>query len=476
MAMAEYTTLGFDGVLFALGVACTVIAWRLLGRRVGHRVTFAAGGLILLSIVHAVESYMALSGLWGIDAIEITHRVLVLVGFVWLFAGLVAVTQGLLQQHRALEGALSALEREHQLAITDPLTGLANHRGATAHLQQALERAKKQGDSMAIILGDIDGLKRLNDTCGHVQGDDVIKLVADCFRRFCGPNDLACRYGGDEYLLLLPGKTREDAIALADDIASAIRQIEFKTAEGDKIPFGMSLGVATFPQDAATIEKLVVAADSAMYEAKRGFGLEARSQGDSYVRASAFAVLDGLVQAVDARDRYTSTHSNMAAEYATKLAARLGLSDEVSRGLRVACLLHDVGKLVVPDEILKKPSSLSDSEYDAVKRHVLVGETLIGELPRLTDVVQAVASHHERYDGTGYPRGIAGEEIPILGRIIALADAYAAMTLDRPYRNAMDLKDIVAELASSAGTQFDPQFAKVFVELLLEEASQQKAA
>jgi putative nucleotidyltransferase with HDIG domain len=213
---------------------------------------------------------------------------------------------------------------------------------------------------------------------------------------------------------------------------------------------------------------LVALADAAMYTAKRQ-----SSTGDaSSVRTSAdtnFGVLDNLVQAIDAKDSYTKAHCDIVAEYAVKLAERLGLPPESKRALRIAGLLHDIGKLAVPDDILKKPAPLTQEEYEIMQRHVSIGEVLIREVPELKEVIQAVACHHERFDGTGYPRGLKGDEIPLIGRIIALADAYSAMCLDRPYRKGMSHDRVLNELVAGARVQFDPELAQVFVQLLLDE-------
>jgi putative nucleotidyltransferase with HDIG domain len=187
-----------------------------------------------------------------------------------------------------------------------------------------------------------------------------------------------------------------------------------------------------------------------------------------------FGVLESLVLAVDAKDRYTKDHCDIVAEYAVKLAERMNLSNESRRALRIAGLLHDIGKLALPDEILKKPGPLTSAEHEIMQRHVRIGEVLIREVPQLRDVIQAVSCHHERYDGTGYPRGLKGESIPLLGRIIAIADAYSAMCLDRPYRKAMPHDRILKELVARAGSQFDPEIAHVLVELLLEEQLQKQ--
>jgi putative nucleotidyltransferase with HDIG domain len=302
-----------------------------------------------------------------------------------------------------------------------------------------------------------------------------LKLVADVCRQVSRPADVPCRYGGDEFLLILPGKGRRAALSVARRISATVGQSEFVTESGEHIP----VSLATLPQDAATTEQLIVAADSAMYQAKRR-GTENRpgtsAIGEARATDTAFGILDGLVQAIDAKDRYTKRHSDVVAEYAVKLAARLDLSQDAARALRTAGLLHDIGKLAVPDELLKKPAALSADEYDVVKRHVTIGEVLIREVPQLKDVIQAVSCHHERYDGGGYPRGLKGKRIPLLGRVIAVADAYSAMSLDRPYRKALDLEDVLRELREGAGGQFDPEIVQVFQDLVLEEIGHRRMA
>ena len=396
---------------------------------------------------------------------------------------LVGAHEQLAYSEQQLKEYASRLERtveiEHEQAVTDSLTGLANHRGAHIQLDALVAQARQRKQPISLILGDIDGFKLFNDTYGHTCGDDVLKLVASVCRSAIGPEDVASRYGGDEFVIILPGKDRSAADAVARRISETFGQSEFVTADGSRVPVTLALGHATFPQDATTAEQLIAAADGAMYEAKRAAS-ERLSPSPAISSAEAtdstFGVLDSLVQAIDAKDRYTKRHSDVVAEYGMKLAARLDLSEEARRALRIAGLLHDIGKLAVPDEVLKKPGALTDEEYEIVKRHVVIGEVLIREVPQLNDVIQAVSCHHERYDGSGYPRGLQGTQIPLLGRVIAVADAYSAMVLDRPYRKALDLDEIVAELRAGAGTQFDPEIVPVFIDLLLEESSNQRAA
>jgi len=384
----------------------------------------------------------------------------------------VRLNRDLMESHLRLQEYTGRLERavqvERNQASTDALTGLLNHRGALSAMETAIDTAVSNATPLSILMGDVDGFKLFNDTYGHVTGDEVLKLVASVCRAVAQDIGTVCRYGGDEFLVILPGLDKIGVAAVGDDISARLGIAEFKSAEDQVVPIRMSVGVATFPDDTDSASKLFAIADSAMYTAKQ----KKLTHGRPSVMTTAdttFGVLDSLVQAIDAKDSYTKVHCDIVAEYAVKLAQRLDLSAESQRALRIAGLLHDIGKLAVPDEVLKKPAPLTQDEYEVMQRHVAIGEVLIREVPELKEVIQAVAAHHERFDGTGYPRGIKGDDIPLIGRIIALADAYSAMCLDRPYRKGMSQDRVLKELVAGAGVQFDPAITQVFVELLLEE-------
>jgi diguanylate cyclase (GGDEF)-like protein/putative nucleotidyltransferase with HDIG domain len=368
------------------------------------------------------------------------------------------------------------LERQ---ATTDSITGLLNHRYGNIALDEALQQAVSRGGSASVLVADLDGFKLFNDTYGHPLGDEVLRLVAGVLKQMSDGSAIPCRYGGDEFMVVLAGANKAAAKAYADRLAAAVGEIEFQAGGGARVPISLSLGLASFPEDAESKDRLLVLADAAMYEAKRLGGGDRQAPRVVAISGarfdSVFGALDGLVQAIQYRDRYTKTHSDMVAEYAAKLAVQVGLSEEAVRALRIAGVLHDVGKLVIPDDILKKPGPLTPEEYDIIKRHPLVGEMLIRESPFLEDVIQGVGCHHERYDGSGYPRGLQGEDIPLLGRVMAVADAYSAMRLDRPYRKALSPEQIDAELRSEAGAKFDPRLVDLFLEMLHAERRAQAA-
>jgi diguanylate cyclase (GGDEF)-like protein/putative nucleotidyltransferase with HDIG domain len=385
----------------------------------------------------------------------------------------VRTNRDMMESHLRLQEYTSRLERmvqvERQQASTDALTGLLNHRGALQALQSAFANAESDGTPCSLLMGDIDGFKLFNDTYGHVMGDDVLKLAADVARRASEPvNGIVCRYGGDEFLIVLPGLDKVSGMSVAKEITERLGRAEFRSEQNTLVPVSMSLGVASYPEDGDSSAKIVAAADSAMYSAKRRDG-GSREGPIASTQDTTFGVLDSLVQAIDVKDSYTKVHCDIVAEYAVKLAVRLNLPEESQRALRIAGLLHDIGKLAVPDEILKKPAPLTADEYQVMQRHVVIGEVLIREVPQLKEVIQAVACHHERYDGSGYPRGLKGDQIPLIGRIIAIADSYSAMCLDRPYRKGMSHDRVLSEFIAGGGIQFDPGLTEVFVQLLLEE-------
>jgi diguanylate cyclase (GGDEF)-like protein/putative nucleotidyltransferase with HDIG domain len=326
---------------------------------------------------------------------------------------------------------------------------------------------------------DVDNFKLFNDAHGHVVGDQVLREVARILTTTLRRSDIIARYGGDEFIAALPDTDAEAAVQLAERVRMALKESPFLVDDGRAIPVKMSYGVSTFPYDGSTPAELLAAADANLYRSKRrGGDFITASGGDSShwpASVGSFSVLDGLVTTVDNKDHYTRRHSEDVTEYALLLAARMDLSVDTQRSLRVAALLHDVGKLGVPDHILRKPAGLSESEFEAIKNHVTLGELIIQGIPNQEEVLQAVSAHHERFDGKGYPRGLKGEEIPLLGRILGVTDAYSAMTTDRPYREALSPAAAKAELKAVAGTQLDPEIVEVFLAVLEDDEATDEA-
>jgi diguanylate cyclase (GGDEF)-like protein len=331
-----------------------------------------------------------------------------------------------------------------QIAISDPLTGLRNHRAFQEDLARELQRVSRSGEPLSLVLLDLDGLKALNDRLGHQAGDERLQAVAQAIRESQRASDLAYRIGGDEFAVILAGARALGAL----EFAQRLRAIVAVTA-----------GIAEATELRGR-DEVIREADLALIGAKRlhqhaaiyGPDLEvtvAEHDHDERPLASALAL------AVDAKDSYTRSHCQTVSQLCAVIAAELGLErDRVAR-IRLGGLLHDVGKIGVPDAILNKPAALTDSEYELMKRHSLLGGDIV-EAADMHEESRWVRHHHERFDGSGYPDGLVGAEIPLESRIILVADAFEAMTSDRPYRRAPGQDFALEELRGNAGTQFDP--------------------
>ncbi len=350
----------------------------------------------------------------------------------------------------------------------DPLTGLLNHRAFHNRLKEAVDDAGTSRRQGAVLLVDLDNFKFFNDAYGHPAGDDVLRRISRIFEAVCRPGDVLSRFGGDEFALLLPGASCEKAQALAGRLRDAAAQAEYRPPGYETaIPFTLSVGLACFPDDGVTQTALLEAADARLRVAKSGGDTDShalsvrRSLAES---VGGFTMLDALVTAVDNKDRYTRRHSEDVMHLCRQIAASLGLDAQAQRTLEVAALLHDVGKIGVPDAILRKPGRLTDDDYEAIKQHPLMGSVIVGAVPGFEEVLDAVRHHHERWDGGGYPFGLTAEETPLSARIMAVADAYSAMTADRPYRKGMEPGRALAILEDGAGSQWDPACVRAFLQ------------
>lgn len=379
-----------------------------------------------------------------------------------------------------LEGRIAELEeaktRLLYLSERDGLTGLYNHRTIHAKLREALREPDAR---LAVMSLDMDGFKLLNDTYGHPVGDQILRLVADALGNSCPPTSLLGRCGGDEFMVVCLDADARLAETYAQQTRCYLQAHPFVNPEGTPLPIRLCFGIADTVTGGRSPIELVAAADAALYSSKHAGGNAVTlhlvdgsgDTKDNLTQGTAFSVLEGLVTAIDNKDKYTRAHSEHMTQFALKLTEALGHSDETINVIRVAGLLHDIGKIGVPDTILQKPGKLTDEEYEVMKTHVTLSAAIIHGLPHLGDIIDAVANHHERWDGKGYPAGLAGDKIPLLGRIMAVADAFSAMTLDRPYRAGMEIERALQEIEKGAGSQFDPKLAQVFVEAMRSELS-----
>jgi diguanylate cyclase (GGDEF)-like protein/putative nucleotidyltransferase with HDIG domain len=360
--------------------------------------------------------------------------------------------------------------RAMRLALTDPLTGLGNHRHFHERLQRELLDAHDRGTPLTIALLDIDDFKLVNDRFGHPAGDRVLAQLAARLRQ----GGEAFRLGGDEFAVLLPGEHAASAFTTASSIIDRIASTPLDTVGHVTI----SAGVATFPSQGVGRDELIRLADSALYWAKEHGKNQVRLYRPDVVelaelkrlasgpdRAARYRAAASLAKAVDARDAYTGSHSERVAELAARIAARIGADPELVELTRLAASLHDLGKLAIPEEILRKPGPLTEPERLVLERHPEIGFRMLESLG-VDPVADWVLHHHERWDGLGYPDGMPGEEIPLGARIVFVADAYDAMTSDRVYRSRLSAEEALEELERNSGSQFDPDIVEALADEL----------
>ncbi len=340
-------------------------------------------------------------------------------------------------------------DRLTRMSRTDPLTGCLNRRGFEERVAAELERTMREGGSVALVLLDLDNFKAVNDMHGHAAGDELLCWVVDGLRRAVRPLDSIGRLGGDEFAILAPGAGESGA----EHIATRSRKLLSERV-------AVSTGAGCYPGHGTTHDELQRHADRQLYASKHG-DAEHFAAGRRELTWAAT-----LARAVDARMASPVEHSTIVARYAAGTAQRLGWSGPDLAHLRIAAMLHDIGKVVLPDRILQKPGSLSDLEYEEVKRHPETGAALINRVEGLGQIAEWVRHSHEHYDGSGYPNGLSGDQIPLASRILLVADAFDAITSDRPYRAAQSMEEALEELRRHAGRQFDPQCVDALDEYL----------
>jgi diguanylate cyclase (GGDEF)-like protein len=364
------------------------------------------------------------------------------------------------------------LQRTKELSLTDELTGLYNRRHLYHVLEPEMYRTLRKGRSFSLVILDLDGFKEYNDRMGHARGDSVLQAFAQTIDSSLRKSDTAFRYGGDEFIIILP----ETDANRARQVMGRIRARWLKLVEAQyaplETPLGFCAGIAQFPENADTADGLVFLADSALYYAKKeGGGRDILVSSLSTIPPELLgtATLDqvyALAATVDARDPYTYGHSGRVADIAQRIGKARGLSEKELANLYAASLLHDVGKVGVPDAILTKPGALTAEEWVAIKKHSAEGARIVGYVRGLGVLVPVILHHHEWYDGTGYPDGLRGEDIPLAARIISVADAYDTMTTARPYREIVSHQEAVEELRRCSGTQFDPKLVEAFCRVM----------
>lgn len=361
-------------------------------------------------------------------------------------------------------------------ARTDELTGLLNRRSFYEDLEKEVGRARNEGTSLGLILIDVDMFKLYNDMHGSYEGDLALRRIGRMVQNIVGPEGVSYRYSGQEFTVFLPGTDGHRAKTVAECIRRCIEEDFMFHEDQTKRFLTVSGGVSIFPHTAHSADELMRRADFAKVAAKNAgknrIHVYTPGGTDDYKKRDEempFATtVYALAAAIDAKDHFTFSHSQKVADYVVVLALEAGMDSNQLPMLREAALLHDIGKIGVPESILIKPGKLDVDEYGTIKQHVVMSIEIIKHLPSLNYVIPTVLGHHERWDGKGYPRGIAGEEIPFGARCLAVVDTFDAMVSERPYKPACTVEYALQEIERQAGHQFDPELAVVFVRLVRE--------
>ena len=385
----------------------------------------------------------------------------------------------------AIQNAL-IYEQSKEEAVTDGLTGLYNQRYFYSRLREEIDRASRNQKPLSVIFCDLDLFKSFNDVNGHALGDQALKDVARIITESKRAIDIAARYGGEEFALILPDTDTSGAQIIAHRIRRRVAGYTFNAKSRNGSPLTTSIGVASYPGDAGHAGDLVDKADWSMYYGKRQGGNRVtlfHEECADYGRVSLedlvreelhLAAAQAIAASVDERNAHDQRHAESVARLASVLAAEMQMDDEEIHRIRVAGLLHDIGLVTVPAEIINKRDNLSAEEWRRIKAHPEVGETILKHIASLQSFLPVVRHHHEHYDGAGYPDGLVKDQIPLGARILAVADAFQAMISDRPYRRALTMDEALSELQMGAGTQFDPAVVDAFI--LLFHNRQQKVS
>ncbi|HZU67043.1 MAG TPA: diguanylate cyclase [Ktedonobacteraceae bacterium] len=401
------------------------------------------------------------------------------------------------QEHEALNTANMRLAA---LATTDPLTELPNHRALQGLLEQECERARRYGHPLSVLFFDGDRFKQVNDTYGHAVGDTVLRELGARARTVLRAGDTVGRFGGEEFLVLLPETNEQEAKVVAERLRSAVAAHPFASHEvKGGIAATVSIGLATYPTDGQTASELREQADQAMYWAKRLGRNQVRTAVEAarancnaalkaatarelerselvapdgrdlmqQMRAEQLGLIYSLMGVLDWRQPGMSEHAHEVSDLVAGMARILQLDQERTLRAATAAFLHDIGKIALPDRLLQQPREhFSAQEWRLLHQHAELGATIVEASPWLSDLAPAIRHHHERWDGSGDPDKLAGEAIPLEARMITLAEAYHAMITQQPYQAARSPEDALAELERQSGTQFDPALIPIFREVL----------
>ena len=379
-----------------------------------------------------------------------------------------------------------ALESAKEAATTDRLTQVANRPTLLAFLFGEVERVTRYGRPLSVAFVDIDHFKQVNDTYGHEAGDIVLQGVAKLFKESIRQSDIVARYGGEEFVFVFPETSVDEATAVAEKIRLQVMKLRF-AGVAEPCVVSVSIGIAGGQGQHLRVDQLLRDADAAMYSAKSlgrnqtfvfaeidddsaripraPISADGRSRAAEVGEQARQAAEAALAAIVDPLPHYRGKPSSLIAAIAVQMARELDQPEREVQRVRIASLLHDIGKVAIPEQIFEKPGPLTPDEWESVVQHPKIGQVIIEEVATVRDAGAIILHHHERYSGHGYPFGLRGTEIPLGARIVAIADAYDAMVNDRPYRASIGHEAAIAELRQHAQLQFDPELVTLFCDL-----------
>lgn len=443
----------------ALYLLPVVLACITLGRWWG--LAFAAAATASISILSLSAANAA--GGRPVEAVLVIGAVFFLLA--WFFGGILEV-------EKATTAQLLAMANE------DSLTGLGNYRFFRDQLTLALERSSKEQEPLSLILLDIDSFKLYNDTCGHTQGDLLLQELAALLRMHTPPQAMLTRHSSDEFAVILP----RTGLQQADKTAGQLNRVVAEHPLPPQINhlfdrLTVSVGIANYPYHAQNAQELLEAADEALYSSKTTGGNRVQIYHAILERLCRTAEdsdreltnsLRTLMTVVNAKDRYTYGHSDRVSYYAKMVGQRVGVSPQELRLLEFGAFLHDIGKLEIPREVLNMKGPLSSAEWEMIRKHPVWGAEIIKPIGMLQPIVPMVLHHHENYDGSGYPDGLKGKNIPLFARILRVVDSFDAITTNRPYHTLLSREDALKEIGRYRGLHYDPMIVDLFCKCISE--------
>jgi len=431
--------------------------------------------VILFRILALILSALAIAGVvaanFGLAGSALAPLLAIgaVVGLAISFQAALAFTQrGINSERQRVEVVWRTRQAEMQdVAGRDDLTGLPNRRFFYKRMQEELKTAARLKKPLSILMLDVDDLKLINDEFGHQVGDQALRSFGSVLNREVGEGNLTARIGGDEFAVILPGADRREADKIVWRIWDELAKTPVNETASASIFLGVSVGIGGYPWGGQTLEEIIHWADAKLYANKlerKGFKHTDRD-GKNETRLVA-AVVDVLSSALEVRDKMTHRHARRVARMSVFVAREMKLSEDEVLQIEYAAALHDIGKIGVTDGILFKEAALEADEWQEMRRHSELGFKILNGVDFLRDAAEIVYSHHEHFDGGGYPRGLRGNEIVLGARVFAVVDAYDAMTSRRPYREAMTQDDALEEIMRHAGSQFDPVTVEAFLRMV----------